>query len=166
MKHALFRNTKAIVVMGVSGSGKTTFGSALAQVLNWEFADADDYHPQFNRQKMARGEALDDSDRQPWLMQLHALLAHHLHLQRPVVLACSALKTAYREVLIGQLEGIGLIFLQGNPELIAKRVAQRQHFMPPSLLESQLATLEPPADALVLDIGKPIDVLVQETLKS
>jgi gluconokinase len=156
--------TRAIIVMGVSGSGKTTFGTALAQELNWTFADADDYHPPSNVQKMANGEALTDADREPWLERLHALIEQHLLEQRPLVLACSALKASYRQTLIANLEGAKVVFLNGSRELIAQRMKTRKHFMPPSLLESQLNTLEPPTDAIVLDVGQPLEVMVREAM--
>lgn len=150
--------------MGVSGSGKTTFGTALAQELNWVFADADDYHPPSNVQKMASGEALTDADREPWLQRLHALIEQHLLENQPLVLACSALKASYRQTLTANLEGVNVVFLNGSRELIAERMNSRQHFMPAILLESQLKTLEPPEDATVLDIGLPIEVLVREVM--
>lgn len=150
--------------MGVSGSGKTTFGTALAQALNWVFADADDYHPSSNVQKMARGEALTDADREPWLQRLHALIEQHLLENQPLVLACSALKASYRETLTANLEGVRVVFLNGSRELIAQRMKTREHFMPPSLLESQLNTLEPPEDAMLLDVGQPIEVMVREVM--
>jgi gluconokinase len=150
--------------MGVSGSGKTTFGTALAQELNWVFADADDYHPSSNVQKMARGEALTDADREPWLQRLHALIEQHLLEQRPLVLACSALKTSYRDILTNNLEDVKVVFLKGSRDLIAERMKNREHFMPPSLLESQLNTLEPPENAIVLDVGQPIEVMVRDVI--
>jgi gluconokinase len=150
--------------MGVSGSGKTTFGMALAKELNWTFADADDFHPPANVQKMASGEALTDADREPWLLRLRALIETHLLEQRPLVLACSALKASYRETLTANLEGVQVVFLNGSRELIAQRMKSRQHFMPPSLLESQLATLEPPQEAIVVNIGQPIEVMVHEVI--
>jgi gluconokinase len=156
--------TRAIIVMGVSGSGKTTFGTALAQELNWGFADADDDHPPSNVQKMARGEALTDADREPWLQRLHALIEQHLLEQRPLVLACSALKASYRETLTKNLEGVNIVFLTGSHDLIAQRMKNREHFMPAILLESQLNTLEPPENAIVLDIGLPIEVMVREVM--
>jgi gluconokinase len=156
--------TRAVIVMGVSGSGKTTLGTALAKELNWTFADADDYHPITNREKMARGEALTDADREPWLLRLRALIERHLLEQRPLVLACSALKASYRQTLTANLEGMQVVFLNGSREALAERMKNREHFMPSSLLESQLATLEPPQDAIVLDIGQPIDVMVREVM--
>jgi gluconokinase len=156
--------TRAFIVMGVSGSGKTTLGMALAKELNWIFADADDYHPPVNVQKMARGEALTDADREPWLLRLRALIEQHLLDQRPLVLACSALKASYRQTLAANLEGVQVVFLNGKREVIQERMKNREHFMPSSLLESQLATLELPEDAIVLDIGQPIEVMVREVL--
>jgi gluconokinase len=153
------------MMMGVSGSGKSTVGSALALHLDWDFKDADDFHPPHNLNKMARGEALTDADREPWLQQLHQLLQAYQTQQKGVVLACSALKTSYRDILIGSLEGIQLVFLHGSPELIAQRIAQRQHFMPLSLLDSQLATLEPPTDALVVDIALPLETMVLQIVE-
>ena len=150
--------------MGVSGSGKTAFGTALAKELNWVFADADDYHPASNVQKMAGGEALTDADRQPWLLRLRVLIEQHLLERRPLVLACSALKASYRETLTANLEGVKVVFLNGSRELIAQRLKTRQHFMPAILLESQLTTLEPPEDAIVLDVGQSIEVLVREVM--
>jgi gluconokinase len=158
------RVTQIILVMGVSGSGKTTFGTALAQELNWTFADADDYHPPSNVQKMASGEALTDVDREPWLLRLRALIEQHLLEQRPLVLACSALKASYRDILTANLEGVKVVFLNGSRELIAQRMKTREHFMPAILLESQLKTLEPPQDAIVLDIGQPIEGMVYEVI--
>jgi gluconokinase len=153
---------RAVLVMGVSGSGKSTVGLALAERLNWSFADTDDYHPASNREKMARGEALDDSDRQPWLESLHELLAQYGLQHRPVVLACSALKATYREVLTRDLAGVRVVFLQGSRELIAERIRQRTHFMSLTLLESQLATLEPPSDAVVVEVDQPVQSLILE----
>ena len=156
--------------MGVSGSGKSTFGAALAAHQGWEFADADDYHPNVNRQKMARGEALNDADREPWLQRLHTLLEHtSLEHTSPenqcgLVLACSALKASYREILIGNLEGVKIVSLEGSRELIAERMRNRQHFMPVSLLENQLATLEPPTNAIIVDIGLPIESILEQVV--
>jgi gluconokinase len=154
--------TRAVLIMGVSGSGKSTIGKALAERLHWIFADADDSHPISNREKMARGEALTDTDRQPWLERLHDLLEEHLRDAQPLVLACSALKASYREILTSNLEDVQVVFLQGSRELIAERMRQREHFMPVTLLESQLATLETPSDAITVDIDQPIEMLVLE----
>jgi gluconokinase len=167
-----------VLVMGVSGSGKSTFGAALAARQGWAFADADDFHPNANREKMARGEALNDTDREPWLQRLHELLGQTLlgqtllgqtllgqtqqQNQNGLVLACSALKVSYREILIGTLEGVKIVSLEGSRELIAERMRNRDHFMPVSLLENQLATLEPPTDAIIVDIGLPIETMLEQ----
>ncbi|MEO8506812.1 MAG: gluconokinase [Betaproteobacteria bacterium] len=150
-----------LVVMGVCGCGKTTVGQALAKALSWTFHDADDFHPPANVAKMAVGQPLDDNDRWPWLDritdELRGVLARGDH----AVLACSALKAAYRERL--QRAGdVRIVYLQGDAATIAARLATRQHkYMPPTLLPSQLAALEEPADALVVDIRQPVDAQVQ-----
>ena len=153
-------NAKSAIVMGVSGSGKTTLGTALAKRLGWEFADADHFHSQANREKMARGEPLGDDDRQPWLERLHQLLADHMCEGKPVVLACSALKQKYRDTLVHGLDGIALVYANGSKELIAERMRNRNHFMPVSLLDSQFNTLELPTKAINADISRPINELV------
>jgi gluconokinase len=153
-----------VLVMGVSGSGKTTLGKALAERLGWAFADADDYHSQPSREKMRRGQPLTDADREPWLGRLRALIEAHMQAHRPLVLACSALKQSYRDVLAGGLEGVAVVFLQGDPTLIAERMRQRSHFMPVSLLQSQISTLEPPQGAIVANIHKPVGTLVEEVV--
>lgn len=162
-------NAKSLIVMGVSGSGKSTLGAALAERLGWTFADADDYHPQANKEKMARGEALTDADRQPWLETLHHLLAEAIGTGQPLVLACSALKQKYRDTLIGDLGGVALVYANGSRELIEERMRTRYqsegHFMPVSLLESQFATVEPPAHAIHADISKPMSELLPLVLE-
>ena len=144
-----------VLVMGVSGAGKTTLGTLLAQRLGCEFIDADEHHPPENVAKMAAGQPLADADRWPWLDKLNALLKA----RRAAVLACSALKAVYRERL---LEGVGehrIVYLRGSAALIASRLAGRKHrYMPPTLLDSQLAILEPPAGAITIDVdGTPAD---------
>lgn len=158
-------STTSVIVMGVSGSGKTTLGIALAARLGWNFADADDFHPEANVQKMARGEPLTDADRAPWLATLHGVLARHVAENRPLVLACSALKERYRATLRGDLDGVRLVHVHGSRDLIEARMRAREHFMPPSLLDSQFAALELPTDAIVVDIARPVaeevEVVVQ-----
>ncbi len=150
------------VVMGASGSGKTTLGQALARHVGSRFCDADDFHPAQNRAKMARGEPLDDCDRQPWLAALGRLVDDHLARAQPLVLACSALKAAYRDQLRCGHPQVGLIYLRADAALLAERLATRRgHFFPPSLLSSQLATLEAPTDAVVLDAARPVAQLIQ-----
>ncbi|WP_437572201.1 gluconokinase [Sorangium sp. So ce542] len=143
-----------VVVMGVSGAGKTTVGVRLARDLGWEFLDADDLHPAANIEKMRAGKPLDDRDRAPWLAALAARIRQLLDAGRDAVIACSALKAAYRAQLLVDPARMRLVHLTGDPALIAARLASRtEHFMPPGLLATQLAALEPPEDALRVDIG-------------
>jgi gluconokinase len=138
-----------VIVMGVSGVGKTTIGTRLATLLGWRFIDADEHHPAENVAKMAGGTPLTDDDRSPWLDRLNALLREKEALGESAVLACSALREAYRQRLTKDLRSARIVFLHGDENLIRARLAQRQHrYMPASLLSSQFAALEPPADAL------------------
>lgn len=139
-----------VVLMGVSGSGKTTIGTLLAERIHTVFADADTYHSEANKVKMASGHPLNDDDRRPWLEALNALLRGWADVGKGGVLACSALKDAYRRTLVRGLPqgSVAFVLLDGSKELIASRLAERHnHYMNPTLLESQLATLEPPSDA-------------------
>ena len=146
-----------IVVMGVSGAGKTEHGRALAAALGWDFADADDHHPADNVALMRAGTPLTDAHRAPWLAALRAEIERRLREDRPLVLACSALKQAYRDALWADRPRMRLVFLHGPRELLASRLAGRSgHFMPAALLDSQLATLETPADAVRIDIADTI----------
>ncbi|MEX2540322.1 MAG: gluconokinase [Trueperaceae bacterium] len=150
------RVARAVVVMGVSGSGKSTVGGLLARRLGWEFADADTYHPQANILKMAAGIPLDDEDRMPWLVALRSLIDEHLAAGRSLVLACSALKRQYRRILAEGSERVSFVYLKGSRELILRRMSERSgHYMKPELLDSQFEALEEPADALVFDIDLP-----------
>lgn len=145
------------VVMGVSGAGKTTIGQALASELGWRFIDADDYHPEANVAKMARGEPLGDEDRRPWLDRLNSMIRE----EERAVLACSALKERYRQRLARGIERIEWVYLKGAFDLIHSRLAERRHrYMPASLLESQFAALEPPAQALTVDVSADIAACV------
>lgn len=149
--------------MGVSGSGKTRVGKALAEKLGWDFYDADDYHPPENVARMARGIPLDDSDRAPWLAALHDLISSSLRAGKPGVLACSALKEGYRRQLLEGNEGVLVVYLRGIYDLIWSRLEKRTgHFMKPQMLKSQFEALEEPANALTVDIAKPVDDIVQE----
>lgn len=148
------------VVMGVSGSGKTTVGAAVAQRLGWDFADGDDLHPVANVAKMAAGRPLDDANRAPWLARVAAWVRAHVEAGEPGVITCSALKRSYRDQLRG--DGVRFVFLAGSRALLAARLARRPgHFVPASLLDSQLAALEEPGPdehCLRIDIGDPPDV--------
>ncbi len=150
-----------IVMMGVSGSGKSTVGEALAQALGWQFADADSFHPAANLAKMSQGIALEDADRLPWLQSLQGAIQQWLATPSPTVLACSALKGNYRELL--QVSGqVQFVYLKGSFELIQQRLNQRQsHFMAASLLQSQFETLEEPTAALVVEIDPSLADIVQ-----
>ena len=154
--------------MGVSGSGKTTIGTLLAERMQTVFADADEYHSAANKAKMAAGHPLNDEDRQPWLETLNALLRGWSGGGRGGVLACSALKEAYRKTLVSGLPEGSVVFvlLDGSRELIAERLAERQnHYMNPKLLDSQLATLEPPADALRVVNDRAPEEIVDEIMQ-
>jgi gluconokinase len=152
-----------IVAMGVSGSGKSTVGAALAQRLRVPFADADDFHPPANIAKMTAGEALDDDDRHPWLESIGEWLAAHA--ETGGVMSCSALKRKYRDQLRHHAPTTEFVHLHGTREVIARRQASRPgHFMPASLLDSQFATLEPLAPdehGQVVDVDQSIDAIVQ-----
>ncbi len=150
-----------IVVMGVSGSGKSTVGAALAQRLRVPFADADDFHPPANVAKMTAGEALDDDDRWPWLEAIGEWLAAH----DGGVMTCSALKRSYRDRLRHNRPDVEFVHLHGDRDVITRRQATRPgHFMPASLLDSQFATLEPLEDdeqGFVVDVDQPVDQIVE-----
>jgi gluconokinase len=147
----------AIIVMGVSGSGKSTIGALLAERLGWPFADADGFHPAANVAKMAAGQPLTDADRWPWLDAIAAHIGASRTAGQPVVVACSALRRAYRERLRAGHGDLIFLHLSGAPAVIAERQAARQgHFMPPSLMASQFATLEDPAaeaDAVIVSVS-------------
>jgi len=153
-----------VLVMGVSGSGKTTIGERLAARLGCGFSDADQFHSPANKAKMSRGIALTDADRQPWLLAIRAAMDEQRRQGRDHVFACSALKRRYRELLRGADDDLRLVYLQGPPDLLARRLRQRKgHFFAPELLADQLATLEPPGpdEALVMDIRQPPEVIVE-----
>jgi len=151
-----------VVVMGVSGSGKTTVGSALAARLGCEFLDGDDWHPPENVARMAAGVALTDEDRRPWLDRLNAMLRQRAARGEGAVLACSALKQSYRDRLAAGLDRCEFVFLHGAYDLIRERLAARKHrYMPASLLESQFATLEPPVQAIAVDVAQSPESCVE-----
>lgn len=144
-----------IILIGVAGSGKTTVGRILAARLGCEFHDGDDLHPLRNREKMSRGIPLTDDDRLPWLYAVRDLVQRCLAENRCAVIACSALKQAYRDLLIVDAAKVKLVYLKGSQALITQRFAQRAgHFFDRRLLQSQFDTLEEPADAIVVDISE------------
>ena len=160
--------SQVIIVMGVSGSGKTTVGQVLAQTLNWPFYDADDFHTPENVAKMARDTPLNDDDRHPWLLRLRDLISEHLVQDTNAVLACSALKRRYRDLLREGNTGVTFVFLQGDFDIIWQRMAARDdHYMKASMLQSQFDTLEPPSseEALIFSIERDLDDLVQSIIK-
>ena len=155
-----------LVVMGVSGSGKSTVGAALSQRLRVPFADADDFHPSENIAKMSAGEPLDDHDRRPWLEAVGQWLATHAD---GGVMSCSALKRRYRDQLRHHAHGVAFLLLDGTPEVIKRRQASRPgHFMPSSLLSSQLAALEqlaPDEYGVTIDVDQRVDAIVEQYLQ-
>lgn len=155
-----------IVIMGVSGSGKTTVGQALAYDVGGTFHDADQFHSDANVEKMRRGLPLTDADREPWLQTLREKIDEWLPQPTLHVLACSALTSRSRRQLGTDRDNVRLVYLTGDAALIAARMREREHFMPAELLSSQLAVLEPPSHALVLDIEKPVPELVEQVRRT
>jgi gluconokinase len=136
-----------VLIMGVTSSGKSTVGEGLAERLGWVFRDADSFHPPENVAKMSSGQPLNDDDRKPWLQAIAHFIDEAGAQNNPAVVTCSALKRAYREVIVGSRQHVALVHLVGDKQLIAARMAARKnHFMPTSLLDSQFATLEAPQD--------------------
>jgi len=156
---------KAVIVMGVSGCGKTTIGSKLAERLEWSFIESDNFHSEEDVRKMANGIPLTDADRQPWLEKLYALLVECSQKNQPAVMACSALKEKYRQTLSAGLNNIRFVYLKGDYDLIRERMQKRQHFMKAEMLKSQFEALEEPKDALILDISQPSNFLIEEILR-
>jgi gluconokinase len=154
-----------VLLMGVTGSGKTTIGQALAESLHWQFIDADDFHPSSNVAKMRAGIPLNDADRAPWLAALRTHIVGWLNSEANVVLACSALKQAYRDEVVVSPD-VRVVYLRGSGELITARLKERHgHYMDPNLLSSQFATLEEPRDALVVDVDASVDEMVKQIRK-
>ncbi|MGA7194223.1 MAG: gluconokinase [Anaerolineales bacterium] len=150
-----------IIIMGVSGAGKTTIGRLLAKELSWNFYDADDFHSVANKDKMSRGVALTDEDRADWLISIRKLLNENIETSQSIVLACSALKQEYRNILQVNDE-VRFVYLQGTYQQIEARMKERnEHYMKPEMLASQFAILEEPTDALTVDISKaPKEIVV------
>ena len=154
------------VVMGVSGSGKSTIAGRLAAELGWEYQEGDALHPPANVEKMKGGTALTDADRLPWLRRIAERIDDWRARGRSGVVTCSALKRSYRDVIVGACPDVVVVYLEGSPELIKQRLAQRRgHFMPPALLDSQFTVLEEPAadeKAIVADIAGTPEEIVNE----
>ena len=151
-----------VIIMGVTGAGKTTIGVLLAQQLGWKYADADDFHSAANKEKMSRGVALTDADREPWLRAIHDALAQWEASGQNAVLACSALKHSYRKMLREGLR-VEFVYLRGTAELILSRLQQRKgHYATGDLVASQFAALEEPKDAYIVDIADEPPTIVKK----
>jgi gluconokinase len=159
---------RALVVMGVSGSGKSTIADALAKRLDWRFEDGDRFHPASNVAKMSAGQPLTDEDRWPWLQAIADEIDRVCGKGDRAVVACSALKRTYRNILVHGRDDVRIVFLDGTEALIASRLAARRgHFMPPGLLASQFKTLEPPAldeRAVTVSIDATVDTIVEDII--
>ena len=159
----------ALVVMGVSGSGKSTIADKLAVRLGWSYEDGDKFHPASNVAKMSAGQPLTDTDRWPWLQAIADEIDRVCMAGSHAVIACSALKRAYRDVLVHGRGDVRIVFLDGTQQLIADRLARRKgHFMPPGLLDSQFATLQPPDPAekpITVSIDAPVEAIVDDIVR-
>jgi gluconokinase len=150
-----------VILMGVSGSGKTTIGKRLAQSLGWMFFEGDDFHPRANITKMGKGIPLSDKDRQPWLDALRKLIKQLIHREESAVIACSALKAAYREFLKHENEEVCFVYLKGDYELIRKRLEERSnHYMKAGLLSSQFVALQEPEGVITVEILRDPEEIV------
>ena len=162
-------NLKVIILMGVTGAGKSTVGQMLGDELSWTYYDSDDFHPPANIEKIAEGISLTDEDRQPWLETLQKLIHSHIERQIPAIIRCSALKKSYRDYLRLNNPTLQFVYLHGEPALIRKRLANRiGHFMKGNLIQSQFDALEPPIDALTIDANvAPADIvqMIRENLR-
>jgi gluconokinase len=158
----------ALVVMGVSGSGKSTIADRLAARLGWRYEDGDRFHPPANVAKMSAGQPLTDEDRWPWLQAIADEIDHLAAAGQRAVIACSALKRSYRNILVHGRDDVRIVFLNGTQDLIAERLAARKgHFMPPGLLASQFKTLEPPQPSerpITVSIDAPVEAIVDDII--
>jgi gluconokinase len=159
----------ALVVMGVSGSGKSTIAEQLAARLGWRYVDGDLFHPPANVAKMSAGHPLTDEDRWPWLRAIAAEIDRLSAAGTRAVVACSALKRAYRDILVHGRDDVRIVFLEGTQSLIANRLAARKgHFMPPGLLDSQFRTLEPPPPSerpITVSIEPPVEAIIDDIIR-
>jgi gluconokinase len=158
---------RAVILLGVAGSGKTAVGKGLAARFDWLFLDADDFHPAANVEKMKHGIPLNDQDRIPWLRTLHDELQRQLAQSRSVVLACSALKESYRHMLSDNVSPLTFILLDVDQETIRERLQHRAaHFFPKELMQSQFGALEKPKDAIIIDARKSLDEVIDQAIQS
>jgi len=168
-RHAAHNRPMVVVIMGVSGSGKTTVGKLLAERLGWRYQEGDALHPPQNVAKMSSGTPLTDADRIPWLQRIAGRIDAWRTGGEAGVVTCSALKRAYRDIIIGDRADVGLVHLRGSRELIGRRMAARQgHFMPTALLDNQFATLQEPSPderAIVVDVGGTPAEIVDDILR-
>ncbi len=159
----------ALILMGVSGSGKTTIGEELARRLRWRYEDADTFHPASNVAKMSAGQPLTDEDRWPWLRAIADEIDRAVGAGERIVIGCSALRRVYRDLLVHGRDDIRIVYLDGTQALIAGRLGQRKgHFMPPGLLTSQFGTLEPPSadeNPITVSIDAPVETIVDNILQ-
>ncbi len=169
MDNDVIRTPCALVAMGVSGSGKSTIGEKLAERLGWSFEDGDKFHPPSNVAKMSAGQPLTDEDRWPWLQAIANEINRVCEAGGYAVIACSALKRPYRDILVHGRKDVRIIYLKGTQDLIAGRLAQRKgHFMPPGLLASQFKTLEPPdasENPVTVSIDAPVEIIVDDIVR-
>jgi gluconokinase len=157
---------QAIILMGVSGSGKTSVGLRLSEILGWQFFDGDDLHPAENITKMSQGIPLDDHDRKTWLASLHDLIVQYLCEGNSIVLACSALKQAYREQLRDNNPELIFVYLKGSYELVFDRMQNRKHhYMKGGMLRSQFNDLEEPTSAIEIDVDQELEAIVEQILQ-
>jgi len=154
----------AVIVMGVSGCGKTTVGRLLSERLGWAYLESDEFHSSQDIEKMSSGIPLNDEDRWPWLERLHDLLLDHSQRNQSVVLACSALKQSYRNLLGKGLKNVFFVYLKGDFDLIYQRMKQREHYMKADMLRSQFEALEEPMNAVIIDIQDSPEVMVEKIL--
>jgi gluconokinase len=159
--------SKAVILMGVAGSGKTVVGKGVATRLNWLFLDADEFHPAANIEKMKHGIPLNDHDRIPWLRALRDELRRLLAEGRSAILACSALKESYRQLLSDDVSAMSFVLLDVDQETIRERLQQRSaHFFPKELMDSQFAALEKPEDAIIIDARKSLDEVIDRVVQA
>jgi len=161
--------SKALILMGVSGCGKTTIGESLSARLGWDFIEGDSVHSPENVEKMSRGIPLTDEDRLPWLKELHALLIERQTQGKSVIVSCSALKRSYREILRRGIDDVQFVFLEGDYDTILDRMQNREgHYMRPGMLRSQFEALERPdeSEALIVSIEQPVEDTVEEILRA